>query len=70
MDRLLTFPQAAERLECSRWHVYDLVKDGVLPRRLAGRPGKKPRMRIAESDLQAYIESTKAPVPVRGTPAA
>lgn len=61
MDQFLTVPQAAERIACSRWHIYDLVADGVLEKHYAGRPGKKPRLRISERDLQAYIDSIKAP---------
>ena len=64
MDQLLTVPEAAERLRRSRWHIYDLVADGVLERHYSGRPGKKPSLRISERDLQAYINSIKAaPIP-------
>jgi excisionase family DNA binding protein len=38
MSLLLTVPQLAERLHCSRWVIYDLVKHGRLrPARLTGR---------------------------------
>jgi excisionase family DNA binding protein len=66
-DELMTVPKAAERLDCSRYHVYDLVNAGLLPRRLGGTKGN--RLRIAESDLQAYIDSTRAPLPKRTTAA-
>lgn len=58
MDRLLTVPQAADRLACSRWHVYDLVNDGRLARSYGGRKGTL--LRISEADLTAYIKSTRA----------
>lgn len=59
MDKLLKVPEAAERLTCSRWHIYDLVKDGLLERHYGGRKGNI--LRISERDLQKYIDSTKAP---------
>jgi excisionase family DNA binding protein len=63
--RLLTVPGAAERLGCSRWHVYDLVGKGRLSASYGGKNGNL--LRINERDLQAYIDSTKAK-PLRREP--
>lgn len=66
-DRLLTVPQAAQRLACSRWHIYDLVNAGKLDRRYGGTNGRT--LRLSESDVHKYIDSIKAaPLPAtKGT---
>lgn len=51
-DTLLTIPQVAERLACTRGTVYNLIKDGRL---VAVTHGKRTRVRA--SDLDAYIAS-------------
>lgn len=55
--QLLTITAAAERLSCSRGHVYNLIAAGALraveiavPRR------KRPKTRVREEDLQAFID--------------
>jgi len=55
---LVSVPDVAERLACSRHHVYDLIEQGELP---AVRIGAR-RMSVRETDLEAFIEArlTKA----------
>lgn len=48
--RLLSIPEVAERLACSRRHVYDLIKRGDLPKIDIGRA------RIGADDLARYVE--------------
>jgi excisionase family DNA binding protein len=48
---VLTIPQAADRLKVSRNTVYRLISAGELPAVTVGSV-----QRIAEADLQAYIE--------------
>lgn len=60
---LLTPQQAAERLNCSRVHVYDLVAAGKLRRfNISAKPGAT-KLRIADTDLDAYISSIEMPLP-------
>lgn len=65
MDKLLTVPQAAERLACSRYHVYDLIAAGKLRRYAGGLNGD--RTRLSEADVQAYIQSIEMPVPAKAS---
>lgn len=48
---VLTIPQVADRLKVSRNTVYRLISDGALP--VVEVRGKS---RVAESDLQKYID--------------
>lgn len=58
MTRLLTIPQTAERLGCSRWHVYDLIADGLLRSvDIAPRGSRRSKTRVREDDLQKLIDS-------------
>jgi excisionase family DNA binding protein len=49
-SRLLTIPEAAERLRMSRTSVYKLLGNGELERRNVGRS-----VRIAEEDVERFI---------------
>jgi excisionase family DNA binding protein len=53
--QLLTFPQAAARLACSRTHVYRLVAAGKLRCVEIKASGTRPKGRVIESDLEDYI---------------
>jgi excisionase family DNA binding protein len=54
--QLLTIPETAERLRCSDNHVYRLVSNGQLRAIDVAQPGaKRPKTRISEADLAAYI---------------
>lgn len=57
--QLLTIPEAGERLRCSESHVYRLIAVGKLRAIDVAQPGaRKPKTRISEHDLAAYIESS------------
>lgn len=60
--KLLTIPEAAERIRCSRGHVYNLLAAGKL-RRYDISLGPRPTTRVADTDVDAYIESIRMPVP-------
>ena len=52
-DRLLNVNQVGKFLNCSRRHVYNLIKLGELPGfRIGGRGG----VRVRESQLEAFLE--------------
>ncbi|SNR32713.1 helix-turn-helix transcriptional regulator [Blastococcus mobilis] len=60
--RLLTIPQAAARLGCSRPHVYDLIAAGKLRRyNISAKPGST-KTRVSDEDIDAYIKSIEMPV--------
>lgn len=56
--RLLSINTAAERLDVSPKTVYRLIYAKKLPIHNIGLGKKQPRVRIAESDLDAYIDGT------------
>lgn len=57
-SRLFTIPQAAEQIGCCRDHVYTLIGAGLLAVTDISGPGaKKPKSRIPEDSLVAYIRS-------------
>jgi excisionase family DNA binding protein len=56
---LLTVKAAAGRLSTSPMTVYRLIYAGTLPYHNIGSGRRKPRVRVAEADLDAYIESTR-----------
>lgn len=64
MTTLLTVTEAAERISCSRYLVYDLIADGKLTHYDVGR-GKRPATRVSESEVEAYIEASRKPIPTR-----
>lgn len=57
---LITVPQAAERISCSRSHVYNLVAAGKLQRFDIGLTGTK--LRLSEDDVDRYIRESAMPV--------
>jgi excisionase family DNA binding protein len=60
---LLTVPQAAERLNCSRAHIYNLVAVGKLKRFDIALKGSK--VRLSADDVDRYIAASELPVPRR-----
>lgn len=68
-DQLLTVKHAAERLDVAPMTVYRLIYAGLLEPRHIGLGKKKPRVRVAESELDRYIASTgQSNTPKPGTP--
>ena len=55
----LTPKQAAERAVVSLSLVYQWCQDGILVHYRLGRPGKRGRIRIEESDLVAFLETCR-----------
>lgn len=55
--RLLSIPNAADRLDCSRAHIYRLIAAGELRSVEIKATGKRPKSRIREEDLEVFIES-------------
>lgn len=54
--RLLSVPETAEILGCSRTHIYGLIAAGHLrPVEIKAR-GKRPKTRIRADDLDAFID--------------
>lgn len=62
--KLMTMQAAAERIGCSKGHVYNLIAAGRLPRYDIAL-GPRPVTRVADSDVDAYIESIRQPAPSR-----
>ena len=55
--RLLTIPEAADRLSCSNPHVYRLIQRGALRAVDISTPdSKRSKTRVRSDDLQGYIE--------------
>lgn len=55
--KLLTIPDAAAVLSCSKTHVYDLIADGVLEAVDIARPGaKRSKTRVTAAALHAYVD--------------
>lgn len=59
--KLISVPQAAARLGCSRSHVYDLVKMGALRRYNISARGKS-KVRLDDEDVDRYIREAEQPV--------
>lgn len=57
--KLVSIPEAAARLGCSRGHIYNLIAAGKLARHNIALTGSK--IRVSEEDLDRYIESTALP---------
>ena len=56
--RLLTIPDAAERLACSAPHVYRLIQRGALRAVDISAPdSKRSKTRVRGDDLQNYIDT-------------
>jgi excisionase family DNA binding protein len=63
--RLLTIPQTAERLGCSKKHVYNLISAGKLkPANIA--LGPRSRTRIADTEIDRYITAATRDVSFGG----
>lgn len=62
--RLLTIPQTAERLGCSRKHVYNLISAGKLkPADIS--LGPRSHTRISDAEVDRFItEATRTPAGV------
>jgi len=59
---LLTIPETAERLRCSKAHVYRLISAGQLRTVDIGVVGStRAKTRIRETDLHTYIERVATP---------
>lgn len=59
-DQLLTVKEAADRLHVSAMSVYRLVYGGELSFVPVGTGTKRPRIRIKEAVLQAWIDKRAA----------
>jgi excisionase family DNA binding protein len=59
--KLIGVPEAADRLSCSKSHVYDLLAAGLLTRRNISARGRS-FVRIAEEDLERYMAEAVQPV--------
>lgn len=55
--QLLSPAHAAGVLDCSPGHVYNLIARGLLRAVEIKAEGKRPKTRIREDDLQAYIDA-------------
>ena len=56
----LTPQQAADRLGCSKVHIYRLINSGVLPSCDISAPGsQRTKTRILLDDLNDYIKSSQ-----------
>lgn len=55
--QLLSVTTAAERLACSPGHVYNLISSGALRSVQITATGPRPKTRVLESELDAFIES-------------
>lgn len=59
---LLTPQQAADRIGCSRPHVYDLIAVGKLRRfNISAKTGST-KTRVADTDVDAFIAAAEMPV--------
>lgn len=56
---MYTVKTAAEQMGVCPSVVYELVDAGELPSYRIGKPGRRGTIRIAEGDLEAYLESHK-----------
>lgn len=53
--QLLTIPEAAEQLACSRAHVYRLISAGALLSVELKVSGTRPKTRVRAEDVEAFI---------------
>jgi excisionase family DNA binding protein len=54
--QLLSITDAAARLSCSRGHIYNLIAVGELAAVEIKATGKRPKTRVREADIEAFIE--------------
>lgn len=57
---LISIPEAADRLNCSRSHVYNLIAAGKLTRYNIALIGSK--IRVSDEDVDQYIADAVQPV--------
>ncbi|UUW88428.1 helix-turn-helix domain-containing protein [Pimelobacter simplex] len=55
--RVISVQRAAERLDCSRHHVYRLIAAGKLRAVEIKVSGARPKTRVYPEDLDAFIEA-------------
>lgn len=59
---VLSIGQVAERLECSKPHVYRLINTGALPAvDIAPPDSKRSKTRVRLDDLDAFLTRTRQP---------
>jgi len=72
MTSYLSVNQVAERLGVSRWVVRGWISNGELRAidMSVNRPSKRPRLMVAQADLDAFLErrATSPPMRVRQRP--
>ena len=61
--RLLSVPDAATQLGCSRTHVYGLIAAGHLRPVEIKATGSRSKTRIRQDDLDAFVEDRTREVP-------
>lgn len=66
LPRLMTIPEAAAVLRCSRGHIYSLIAAGKFRAIETKAKGSRSKTRIYESDLAAFIEANTRSAPKRG----
>lgn len=57
LSQLLSIPNAAAHLDCSRAHVYRLIATGRLRAVEIRAVGKRPKTRVRAADLEAFIDA-------------
>jgi excisionase family DNA binding protein len=65
--QLLSVLRAAEVLDCSAGHVYDLIAQGRLRAVEIKAQGSRSKTRIREEDLEAFIDSNTRSAPPRAS---
>lgn len=61
--KLISVPEAAGRIGCSRSHVYNLIAAGLLTRHnIAADPAKSSKVRLSDEDIDRYIRESVQPV--------
>lgn len=58
--KLISVPQAAAKIGCSRSHIYNLIAAGKLRRYDIALRGTK--VRLSEEDVDRFIEEAEQPV--------
>lgn len=53
--RLMSVAAAAEQLDCSRGHVYNLIAAGEFQAVDIHATGKRPKTRVLAAEVEAYI---------------
>lgn len=60
--KLISVPEAAARIGCSRSHIYNLVAAGLLARYDIGL-GARSKVRLSDEDVDRYIREAAQPIP-------